>query len=76
MDEIKNYRKSMVVIEKIGGGSINTAYLVTKKLPDGSISTDSKDREVLKILNPNTQEHLGDDIKTCRRGAKDSSGDG
>ena len=38
VDEIKNYRKSMVVIEKIGGGSINTAYLVTKKLPDGSIS--------------------------------------
>lgn len=53
-----NYRDNMFVVRKIGGGSVNTAYIVTKKLVDGSASKNLSDREIYKILNPNTQETL------------------
>ncbi|MBT4358903.1 MAG: M48 family metalloprotease [Candidatus Pacebacteria bacterium] len=52
--EATEYLKANLKIEEVlGGGSINTAYLVSVTQPDGSI-----DKQVVKIISPNLESFL------------------
>jgi len=61
------YLRSHLKIEAmIGGGSINTAYLVTVTQPDGHT-----EKQVVKILSPNLETLLGERAKQMEKTVSD-----
>ncbi|MDD5108482.1 MAG: M48 family metalloprotease [Candidatus Omnitrophica bacterium] len=65
--EAMEYLKIHLRIEKVlGGGSINTAYLVSVTQPDGSVA-----RQVVKIISPNLEVLLGERAEQMQKTVKD-----